>query len=233
MTTSLRGLSVLPRVLIFLLLAFLPIQAAAQCTYIEPSITVRPLPTVQPQLNTGVAMRDIKSLASGETALGSHEVSVGLTVSSLGMNSSFEVKTEGRGRNLCSQISRLALEIGFKDTVVYIANELPVGSCGYETVLEHEFRHVATDQRVLAAYLPQLSILIGNALRQIGPLPTNAPDEAEAQLKQLVNDYLNRLSANLASIREREQQYVDTPEEYRRISLSCSGEVQRLATMWN
>lgn len=216
-----------------MLVPLLPVPVAAQCAYREPSITVRPLPTPTPQIETQVAMRDIKGLASGQAGLGTHDVSVGLTVSSLGMNSSFEVVSDGRGHNLCAQISRLSLDIGFKDTLIYIASELPPGSCAYETVLEHEFRHVATDQRVLAAYLPQLSILIGNALRQIGPLPTSTPDQAEAALKQMVNEYLSRLAANLASIREREQQDIDTPEEYRRISLSCNGEVQRLANVWN
>lgn len=205
--------------------------ARAQCAYQEPSITVKPI-FAQPKLDTSVPMRNIKSLANDHTALGVHDVSVGLTASSLGMNSSFEVKTEGRGSNLCAQISRLNLEIGFKDTTIYLASELEPHSCGYETVLEHEWKHVTTDQQVLAAYLPQLSTLIGNALRQIGSIPTRSAEEAETMLRQVVNDYLGKLAANLASLREREQLAVDTPEEYRRISLSCDGQIQRLANMW-
>ena len=199
--------------------------------YEEPKVNVLPI-YAPPQYNDSLTLQDIRVMSGqpDSTYAGLHNLPVGLTSSNLRLDSSFEVtiRTNSQDPMACAQISNFTLHFGFDDTTVYLANELPLHSCSYETVLEHESRHVATDQYILATYLPQLPALLTNAIRQTGVIRAASPAAAEEHLNNVMQNVLRDLGAYIASVREKMQQQIDSPEEYKRISRSCNGEIASL-----
>ncbi|GEM_PF-802814 len=202
---------------------------AADCpSFEEPKINVQPIYTT-PHYNDTLGLKELR-IMSGQpdsTYAGLHNLPVGLTASSLRIDSSFEVtiRTTSQDPMACAQISRFDLEFGFDDTTVYLARELPFHSCGYETVLEHESRHVAADQYLLASYLPQLPALLADTIRRAGVIRAASPETAEEHLNNVMRNYLRDMSASIASVRDKLQRQIDSPEEYKRISRSCNGEI--------
>ncbi|NTU76876.1 MAG: hypothetical protein HGA90_03550 [Alphaproteobacteria bacterium] len=212
-----------------------PASARAQdCSaYIEPSVTVVPI-YAPLRYDHAHSLSQIQQLAGHAKKIdrgGSREISIGLTASSMSFVSSYSVimSSELSSPMVCGQISRFELQFGFDDTLIYLARELPYPSCGYDSVLNHEMRHVDVDRRLMSSYLPQLSALVGQRLRAIGVVRAGSADGAEDVIKREVDAYLQELETAISSVREVQQEEVDTREEYLRISQSCRGEVARLA----
>ncbi len=222
--------------IVFTLTLAAPIASARAETpvcpsYVDPQITVQPTYTT-PFYDSTKSVQEIQVM-SGQPDIayaGLHNLPVGLTSSNLRLDSAFEVSTRTTSQDptACAQISRFNLNFGFSDTTVYLARELLPHSCGYETVLEHESRHVMVDQQILAAYLPQLPPLLAAKLRQTGVVHAVSTEVAIEHLNNVMRNYLRDLGAVIARVRERQQQQIDTLEEYKRISRSCNGEIARM-----
>lgn len=199
--------------------------------YAAPQITIRPIQVAE-QYNNNYALDELRLLAGDPTveSAGLREMPVGLTVANLRLDSSFEIVTQSENKSgeTCAQIGRLDVQFGFADTMVYIAHELPPYSCGYNEVLQHERTHLAIDQNIVAHYLPQLRGLMEEQLRRVGVVRARSPEEAEARIRQEINDYLKNLGANIASVREQYQRQFDSLAEYERLSNSCNGELAGL-----
>jgi hypothetical protein len=199
--------------------------------YQEPFISVTP--AVSPErYDNSLGLEQIQAMAGrpDTTYAGMREFPVGLTAANLRLNSSFEVMTRIMPGDpmVCAQISRLEMRPGLEDTTVYLARELPQPSCGFDAVLEHESRHVATDRWLLAAYVPQLHDLLAGELRRLGVVRASSAAVAEALLRAALNEYLGALGASIAVERERRQKQIDSPGEYQRLTATCNGELARL-----
>lgn len=200
--------------------------------YQEPSLSIKQL-IITPRFNDTVDLASLRQLVSqGGPNLTStrHETPVGLTAASLKLDTSYEVHTSSSPDDVmvCAQITAMEVNFGFDDTTVYIAHEIPHGSCSYQTVLTHELQHVKTDRMLIDATIPMLPRYIRKALDQIGVIRATSAETAERQLKTMVSAYMKTLGSNLSEVRKSQQATIDTEGEYDRISDSCDGALGEL-----
>lgn len=200
--------------------------------FIEPEIAVRQL-IVQPGYNDTQDLAALKQMTLDNATMVSstgHEIPVGLTAASLKLDSRFEIRTMTSPDSVmvCAQISKFVLNFGFDDTVIYLAREIPNPSCIYQTVVEHEINHVRTDQRLVQSYTPILSGLLRKAIGEVGVIRASSAQSAQQMISTSINNYMSQLGQNLSTIRQQEQQKIDTPEEYARLGQSCDGAMARL-----
>jgi hypothetical protein len=139
-------------------------------------------------------------------------VNLGDTDAAIGADFDFEGKTleHANGAGPCLT-ARVRVDLAVNPVVVRIGQELPVGSCLYEQVRAHEWRHVQVYEQFLASAPAQLRVVIESAERGgAGPdLPIRMQDAVAAWLKS-ENDAVHRAQAA-----------IDTPEEYQRLTQAC------------
>jgi hypothetical protein len=197
-----------------------------------PKITVLPLIS-RPALDTNRSLREIQAMASEDREKYSstdHEISVGLTAASLKLDSRFEVQIHQSpyAQDVCAQISEFELRFGFQETTVYVAREIPAGSCSYETVMGHEGQHVDMDTYLVRTSAQRFPDMLQKAVSDIGMIRAASPGAAQDRLREIVRDYMDGLGRNLAAVRQKYQQTIDTRDEYSRISNSCNGELSEI-----
>jgi len=232
LSTAMLCRFILVLALLFTARPLMAMQANGCDDFVDPVISVKQL-VITPRYNDTFNLATIRKLAieGGQNIVGgSHETPVGLTAASLKLDSRFQINVKKRGDDymVCAQISAFDLNFGFDDTTVYIANELPHGSCSYRTVLEHELRHVQTDQYLVQAYVPILPDLLRNALRHIGTIRASSSEAAEEEIRASISKYMADLGKNLSQVRQKHQAEIDTKQEYERLSRSCDNALASL-----
>jgi len=222
--------------LLSIALATIPAQAQASNTecppYSEPRINITRIYD-QPRYDTSLDVNAIYNMARNiqYKSRASNELPVGLTSSLQQLNTSFEISAQTLPNGaVCAQITTLEMRYGFAETTVYIANELEEGSCGFQEVLAHEHKHVATDIDVMEQTLPQLNILASGILNHLGAIKVSSVEEANNYYSNALNRQMDELSASFSATHDAQQSQVDTPEEYKRISTSCNNEISRIAS---
>lgn len=200
--------------------------------YQPPVINVKKL-VVAPRYNDTFDLASLKQLTNegGLTITSTrHETPVGLTAASLKIDTQYDIRISSSPDDplICAQIAAMNLNFGFDDTTVYIAKEIPHDSCSYTTVLDHELKHVRTDDTLINVTIPVLPGYLRKALDQIGVIRASSPETAERQLKTMINEYMRTLGANLSEVRKNQQALIDTEAEYDRISSSCDGALGEL-----
>ncbi len=161
---------------------------------------------------------------------GQREVPIGLTASNLKIDASYKLVTQpfSDDGGVCSHVSAFDLRFGFDDTTVFVAREIAPYSCGHHEVVAHEIGHVDIDRALVGAYVPYMQEWLTQELRRIGAVRAASAAETEAHLRAAINAYLRDLGANISAERERRQAAYDSPEEYRRLSMACNGELSSL-----
>jgi hypothetical protein len=173
--------------------------------------------------------RSMRTLTYSRASLHQGTAVLGVTETAFGIDMSAELNTEhipGQS-TVCSRLE-LDVVVSMKFHAVNIARELRPGTCGYEKVREHEYRHVAVNRKTLqtaATVLEtEMSEFFGNQIFY------GDPAALHAQLKSALQaHWLPRLEQlkeeGLAAHRE-----LDTPEEYASNSTDCEGEIVSLIT---
>lgn len=128
---------------------------------------------------------------------------------------------------VCGAPATLAVTFGFQDRRLYVARELPRGSCIHAEVLKHEMKHIAVDEALLKEFIPQVRQRMEAVVRRIGPVQRRTQQQAMAAIRQPIDAELKRLMRDFTRERDRRQTQVDTAEEYDRVSRSCGGELAR------
>ena len=133
---------------------------------------------------------------------------------------------EQGGHWLCAS-PQVVVTFGLRPMTVYIAKEVPAGSCAFDEIYRHELRHVRAYQEHLARIEGTLERTL---LRRFGTEspwrnpPTDTRTQLAREMKErwlpYVRDEINRGEAD--------QELIDTPEEYARVADSCNGEVKKL-----
>ncbi len=128
---------------------------------------------------------------------------------------------------VCAALTDLTIQLSHAKTTVYIARELPVGSCIEREVKIHENRHVAVNNGILSEYQARISNELRPSLRNIGALRVNNPEVGMEAISQRVKPYIDAAIKKMDTERLRRQAQIDTPQEYERASRVCNGEAQR------
>jgi hypothetical protein len=199
-----------------------PVTARADCggSIAPPVVSVRTL--TQPPLQD--VSRGIADLSSDRSlavphGLESFRYAVGATAAEAQGRTSWQMQGEPQpdGR-YCWAITQLQIVITVS-TKVYIAREVPRGSCLWNEVVKHEAKHVRADQKLF----PQLSSLIRpKVLRGVSHSVLAANQtEAHGALGRIVNDAVQEAVAAFQLTRNQQQLTIDTPTEYRRANQVC------------
>jgi len=127
----------------------------------------------------------------------------------------------------CATVSGVAATFGFDERRVFVASELPVGSCVFNEVRAHEMRHVRVDDEALLAFLPKVRERLLAETRAIPPARGRDQRSVVETQQQRVRAAMRSLIDEFSRERDRLQAEVDTAREYRRVTASCGGEVAR------
>lgn len=131
------------------------------------------------------------------------------------------------GGMFCAALSKLTVSFGFQERIVYVARDLPPGSCIQREVLNHEMKHVAVDEALLREFMPTFRRRVEAVVARQGTIRARGQDQAMALLRQPIDTAIRALMQDFSREREKRQMKVDTLEEYRRVSKSCNGELAK------
>lgn len=113
-------------------------------------------------------------------------------------------------------------------TKVYIAKEVPRGSCLWNEVAKHETKHVRLDQKLF----PQIAGLIRpKVLRAVSSsIPARTDAQARATLSARISEAVLAAATSFLEMRNTEQLKIDTRTEYTRANRVC-GEAEVAAAI--
>ncbi|MEI7613728.1 MAG: hypothetical protein WCK63_12515 [Betaproteobacteria bacterium] len=208
-----------------LVLLYSPIRAD-ECSRLPlPSVTVKRFEEPV-SFNTTYDYKSITVL--GATEYHSAQRVLGLTRGEASVQ--FEIQSSsladpsGRWECISPQIK---VTYGFSPMMVYIAREFPKGSCAYNQVIQHELRHVKTYQDHLVSI--ERDITEALTRRFVTGTPWRGPVGQTFVLleKEMQERWMPYIKREIGRV-ESAQALIDTPEEYKRVSESCYGEIQML-----
>ena len=193
----------------------------------------RPLPLVRVQINERPLKIDHQFSAAALYAMpnntqvrmtGKDHIG-GLTQSEINANVtlSFDSETTFLAGNGCLWVTTLTVQMSLSP-VVFIASDWPEGDCRYQAMLEHEMKHVETDRAVLKEFQSRMTNNFRSMIQPVaaqGPMASSSMYQAQENLVARVNQRLQSEMADLQQERDRRQQAIDTPEEYRALGARC------------
>jgi hypothetical protein len=129
----------------------------------------------------------------------------------------------------CAHVQHVDVTIGYKDVTVFIAREIPQGTCGFDTIMAHEQKHIDVNRAILAEYTPLIEQRLKVFLHDNGVFREPNLDYASTMLQGKLQQILNEISEQIVTDNRQRQQQVDNPGEYRRITYSCNGQLTGIA----
>jgi hypothetical protein len=141
------------------------------------------------------------------------------------VNGHFEARIEIRwdDSEACLWVGGIALRIEAVDRRIWVIRERRPGTCEYEAVLEHERKHQQVDEAVAEAFVPTLEAALAKRSAALGVVrvPREGREAAQRRLLAAIDETFQAEMAAMQEERERRQEAVDTPTEYRRIGAAC------------
>lgn len=132
-----------------------------------------------------------------------------------------ENRTIRRGYR-CYYPSKVTIDTGFKDSVVYLANSLKSGSCRFELTKRHEHTHLALGKAGLEAQVALLRKMLPPIIKKHGAIVSEeSKDMAEHDLFSAYNNDISELRQMMADATAMQQEQLDTTENYRRETALC------------
>lgn len=188
---------------------------------IEPVVSIN-LKKPQPRLVTRQDMAALRGMAG----IGEQQDALGLYTADLRTALNVRYTVQRRGNLACLWVSDAEIVLDFEERTIYIARELPPGSCRYNVTLEHERGHARVDDAMVARHVPQLQRAVADAVGRVGvagPMDADALDEAQqhmgAQIERVFRQKVDQFEAQ----RRAAQAARDTPEAYYEAAEHCRG----------
>ena len=221
----------LPFLLVGALLFLVPLSAAAAGAGFEQRCEQEMKPRVDVtsrapgyKLNNTVSSQVLNNRGS-YTRIG--QMMMGMTASHTlaEIDISGPLLVDPRGARECLA-PHVSVELSYQPLDVYVAREINPYSCSFRVVVEHELRHV----QIYRDNLPRVEATVRRELelRYAGRPLYAGTGQALNQLQADIDSWLRPLiRAELAAV-ELLQHALDNPEEERRLSQACQGEVASL-----
>jgi len=111
-----------------------------------------------------------------EAVLGPHQNALGITYAESTYGTKAQSSAAPARGGYCVYLTSLDVDFGWRRMQVYVASEFAPGSCEYNSVLDHENRHVAVNNGALREYAPRFRAEIERILRLQQPVFTRNPD---------------------------------------------------------
>jgi hypothetical protein len=127
-----------------------------------------------------------------------------------------------RGQERCVWLAEAIVEITLAPRI-YIASELPEGSCLFDAVMDHERQHARIDREELAAGESLIEDAVAEAARRFGPVEAvgRRAEAMSEDIAEVVESAFRHALAEVEQRRQARQQAIDTPAEYARIGVRC------------
>lgn len=132
-------------------------------------------------------------------------------------------QTLPKTKDNCFWYRRINLILGLKP-VIYVASEIPEGSCYYNAIIEHEMKHVEVDRGLLRDYQNIVYDTIDNFVQENGTLDhimTGREKEAQRELTKALEDEIRKIHKRMRTDRMQRQAEIDTLNEYGRVANQC------------
>lgn len=126
-------------------------------------------------------------------------------------------------QSACVGVSALELTVTYKPTI-HIEREARPGSCEYQAILGHEYKHMAVDLTLLREHIPKFREVSDQALVALSqPSPIDAQNvrQERENVQQFIVDAVKRAKDQFREESIALQTAVDTPEEYERVAKEC------------
>ena len=123
----------------------------------------------------------------------------------------------------CYYPAKVVIDMGFKDSTIYIAKSLKSGTCRFELTKRHEHTHLSLGKAGLLAQVELLRKTLPIIIKKQGAIVSEEGKEsAEKKLFDAYNTAVNETRQMMADITAEEQQKLDTTENYLKESILCS-----------
>lgn len=199
---------------------------ASECARLRHQISVLEAP-LQYQISQPYDIATLDSMAPPPVSEHARQRNHVMGITRLESNSLFQLflRSLEQGGNSCVEV-QVTLNLRIPPAQVYLARELQPGTCPYQAVLAHELQHVD----IYRQQLPRVAQRMREALQtRFGSKPLYYPSgSAQAALQQELQQVWNPLLQAEMNKVEAAQSRLDSAEEYKRLSQSCKGEVQRV-----
>lgn len=153
--------------------------------------------------------------------LGPEQDAMGVSSSRLGYDQQPDFKLIPHGGHNCFYLTSLKLQFGYVRRLVQIAREVPKGSCMYNEIREHEYKHVAVDNAIVTDNLPMVTSSLQRFVASYGPIEAADSAAAAAQLETALKSAMKPTISHLYDLTEAAQEKVDTDAEYARVDDAC------------
>lgn len=148
---------------------------------------------------------------------------IGLTLTELQFRMDISIKTLSRKANRhCATVAAVKAELGYDEITIYVAKRYRRGSCQYLSVLEHENEHLAIFRNTLARYGPKIERRLVRAASRLKPVSGRSPNQAAAKIQKALQRRIEPLFKEMNKVMDRENDRIDTAENYHREQARCS-----------
>lgn len=156
------------------------------------------------------------------SAFGSAWTPVGLTLTDLKYRMQVKVEAIHLGRgDYCARLTGVDANFGYARFSVFVAKRFPPGSCPYESITEHERRHVAVFRQTLDTYFPRMKHRLERAAYALTPVHAASPDAAADLLQTRLRASVDPLFHEMNRTLDRNNAKLDTPEQYMHEQKRC------------
>lgn len=126
------------------------------------------------------------------------------------------------GAYYCPYVKKLNVKI-IHTTEIFVAREIKRGTCEFDAVMEHEFKHHDTNWAVVQTLAKRMEAdtpkIVAYLERRY--VPKGKVQQGFENIKQGIRDALQIYSEEMTLRKEEFNALVDTPEEYQRVSKMC------------
>lgn len=198
-----------------------------------PNVPINITPVFdEPRTDTTLALAALQGLATSEpTKVIPHAESVTLGLTHYEPVIHFRVpmlKTTMDDGTTCVQVRQIDATIGYKNVMIYIAQELAANGCAMRHVNEHEKKHVAVNRGILVTYVPKVQAKLADYLKIYGVYRGPNAEYAESLMNDKVEFVLKETAQQIMEENRRQQKRIDSPEEYARNNFVCDGAIPLL-----
>ena len=135
-------------------------------------------------------------------------------------------QSDGQHQQNCFWYRTINLTLRLKPTI-YVAKEIPEGTCYYNAIIEHEMKHVEVDRGLIRDYQNILYDKVEDFVQQNGTIdhsPVGNEEIAQKKLMKNMENVVRDIHGHMRDERIDRQAKIDTLQEYNRVSEQCESE---------